>query len=102
MAYELNAEGSNGVNGTTSISNLGGFDFGVLLQLDGEPKAPPLLQAEMQALSGFVLNICRTAHCLPHQHFLRFKHAELEFLESVMPPPSRSLCRLRTTPRPIS
>lgn len=35
MAYELNAEGSNGVNGTTSISNLGGFDFGVLLQLDG-------------------------------------------------------------------
>jgi hypothetical protein len=35
MAYELDAEGSNGVNATTSISNLGEFSFGVLLQLDG-------------------------------------------------------------------
>jgi hypothetical protein len=35
MAYALDAEGNNGVNATTRVGNLDGFDFGVLLQLDG-------------------------------------------------------------------
>ena len=35
MAYALDAEGNNGVTATTRVGNLDGFDFGVLLQLDG-------------------------------------------------------------------
>lgn len=60
MAYALDAEGNNGVNATTRIGNLDGFDFGVLLQLDGSQsdaiRFAPCLRRSWRSLKASVKN----------------------------------------------